>query len=45
MNRHAKSTDVMVSWAGINIAYLVSQSTMICYNSENLVLVWEKNLE
>ena len=28
MNRHAKSTDVMVSWAGIKIACLVSRSTM-----------------
>jgi len=28
MNRHAKSVDVMVSWAGIKIACLVSQSTM-----------------
>ena len=28
MNRCAKSTDVMVSWAGIKIACLVSQSTM-----------------
>ena len=28
MNRRAKSVDVMVSWAGIKIACLVSQSTM-----------------
>jgi len=28
MNRHAKSVDVMVSWTGIKIACLVSQSTM-----------------
>jgi len=28
MNRHAKSADVMVSWAGIKIACLVSQLTM-----------------
>jgi len=28
MNRCAKSADVMVSWAGIKIACLVSQSTM-----------------
>ena len=28
MNRHTKSTDMMVSWAGIKIAYLVSWSTM-----------------
>jgi len=28
MNRRAKSTDVMVSWAGIKITCLVSQSTM-----------------
>jgi len=28
MNRCAKSVDVMVSWAGIKIAYLVSWSTM-----------------
>ena len=28
MNRHAKSVDVMVSWVGIKIACLVSQSTM-----------------
>ena len=27
-NRHAKSTDMMVSWVGIKIAYLVSQLTM-----------------
>jgi len=29
MNRHAKSTDIMVLWAGIKIVYLVSWSTMI----------------
>ena len=28
MNRHAKSVDMMMSWAEIKIAYLVSQSTM-----------------
>ena len=28
MNRHARSMDVMVSWAGIKIACLVSQLTM-----------------
>ena len=28
MNRRAKSTNVMVSWAGIKIACLVSLSTM-----------------
>ena len=28
MNRHAKSTDMMVSWAGIKIACLVSWLTM-----------------
>ena len=28
MNRCAKSVDVMVSWAGIKITYLVSRSTM-----------------
>ena len=28
MNRCAKSADVMVSWAGIKITCLVSQSTM-----------------
>ena len=28
MNRHAKSVDVMMSWAGIKIACLVSQLTM-----------------
>jgi len=28
MNRHAKSMDVMVSWAEIKIACLVSRSTM-----------------
>ena len=28
MNRCAKSVDVMVSWAGIKIVYLVSWSTM-----------------
>ena len=28
MNRRAKSVDVMVLWAGIKIACLVSQSTM-----------------
>ena len=28
MNRHAKSMDVMVLWAGIKITYLVSWSTM-----------------
>ena len=28
MNRHAKSVNMMVSWAGIKIACLVSQSTM-----------------
>ena len=28
MNRHAKSVDVMVSWAGIKITCLVSWSTM-----------------
>ena len=28
MNRHAKSADVMVLWAGIKIACLVSWSTM-----------------
>ena len=28
MNRHAKSTDVIVLWAGIKIACLVSQLTM-----------------
>ena len=28
MNRHAKFTDVMVSWVGIKITYLMSQSTM-----------------
>ena len=27
-NKHAKFKDMMVSWAGINITYLVSQSTM-----------------
>jgi len=27
-NRHAKSVDIMVSWAGIKIVCLVSQSTM-----------------
>jgi len=37
MNRHAKSEDVMVSWAGIKITYLVSQLTMtkIVLNPEN----------
>ena len=29
MNKHAKSMDMMVSWAGIKIACLVSQLTMI----------------
>ena len=29
MNRCAKSADVMVSWVGIKIAYLVSWLTMI----------------
>ena len=29
MDRHAKSTDVMVSWIRIKIAYLVSQLTII----------------
>jgi len=28
MNRHAKSVDVIMLWAGIKIACLVSQSTM-----------------
>ena len=28
MNRHAKSVDVMMSWAGIKIACLVSQLTI-----------------
>jgi len=28
MNRHAKFTDMMVSWAGIKITCLVSQLTM-----------------
>jgi len=28
MNRHAKSMDMMVLWAGIKITCLVSQSTM-----------------
>ena len=28
MNRYAKSADMMVSWAGIKIACLVSQLTM-----------------
>ena len=28
MNRHAKSVDMMMSWAEIKIAYLVSQLTM-----------------
>ena len=28
MNRHAKSVNVMVSWAGIKITCLVSQSTI-----------------
>ena len=28
MNRHAKSADVMVSWAGIKITCLMSWSTM-----------------
>ena len=28
MNRRAKSVDMMVSWAGIKIACLVSRSTM-----------------
>ena len=28
MNRHTKFVDVMVSWAGIKIACLVSQLTM-----------------
>ena len=37
MNRHAKSVDMMISWAKIKIAYLVSQSTMnkIVSNSED----------
>ena len=37
MNRHAKSVDVMMSWAGIKIACLVSQLTMtkIVSNLEN----------
>jgi len=37
MNRHAKSMDVMVSWAGIKIACLVSWSVMtkIVLNPEN----------
>jgi len=37
MNRHAKSVDVMVSWARIKIACLVSQLTMtkIVSNLEN----------
>jgi len=37
MNRRAKSTDVMVSWAGIKIACLVSWLTMtkIVSNLEN----------
>ena len=37
MNRHAKSEDVIVSWARIKITYLVSQLTMtkILLNPEN----------
>ena len=37
MNRCAKSMDMMVSWAGIKITYLVSWSTMtkIVSNPEN----------
>ena len=37
MNRHAKSTDVIVSWTGIKIACLVSWLTMtkIVSNSKN----------
>ena len=37
MNRRAKSTDVMVLWAGIKIACLVSQliMTKIVSNPEN----------
>ena len=37
MNRHAKFADVIVSWAGIKIACLMSQLTMtkIVLNLEN----------
>ena len=37
MNRHAKSTDMMMSWAGINITCLISWSTItkMVSNPEN----------
>ena len=37
MNKHVKSEDVIVSWAGIKITYLVSQLAMtkIVLNPEN----------
>ena len=55
MNRQAKSVDVMVSWARIKIACLVSRSTMTkivsilendrSFSMKSIEIVFHNNLE